>query len=95
MQVALVRQVLRRRQRDTRSDDTLHRRVVRQVQEQRRALHRAVLREVVAEETSRLHVHSHGAEHHGEIVLVVIVDVLACHQTCLTANLCSELALSE
>ena len=52
VQIALVRQVLGRRQGQPRRDDALDRRVIREVKEERRALHRAALLEIVAEKSS-------------------------------------------
>ena len=52
------------------------RRVVGQVQEQRHALHTAVLLKVAREEARRLQVDTHSSKHNGEVVLVVVVYAL-------------------
>lgn len=75
--LALVSQELGGGQRQTRRDDSLNGRVVGQVQEEAHVLHGAVLLEVLLEEPGRLHVDTHGREHDGEVVLVVVHDGLA------------------
>ena len=54
----------------TRSDNTLNGRVIGQVKEKAGTLHGTRLLEIVLEETGSLHVHTHGTEHHSEVVIV-------------------------
>merc|ERR1719379_1172728 len=90
-----VREVLSRRQGKARRHDTLDSRIVRQVQVQHDVLHGPVLLEVVAEEARGLHVHAHGAEDNGEVVHVVIRDVLALHQGRLACDLGGDLVVRQ
>ena len=75
MQVPFVRQVLRRRQREPRRDDALDRGILRQVEEQRRPLHRPALLEVGAEEAGRLHFQPHGPEDDGKVLFVGAINL--------------------
>ena len=75
--LALVGQVLGRREREARRDDALDGRVVGEVHEQARARHGPTLLKVLLEEPGGLHVHAHGPKHHGKVVLVVIHGALA------------------
>mmetsp|Transcript_12047 Transcript_12047/g.33351 ORF Transcript_12047/g.33351 Transcript_12047/m.33351 type:complete len:393 (-) Transcript_12047:710-1888(-) len=68
---ALVREVLCRGQGNSRGDNPLNRRIVRQVEEKDDLLQRAVLLEILLEEGRRLHVHSHGSEDDGEVLLLL------------------------
>ena len=73
------------------------RRVVGQVQEQRDTLHTAVLLEVAREETTSLHVHTHGGEHDREVLLVSVMDVLGglVDQTGLATDLGGNLVVRQ
>ena len=61
---------------EARGDDALDGGVVGEVEEERHALHGARLLKVLLEEPRRLHVHTHGRKHDGEVVLVAIQCVL-------------------
>lgn len=75
------------------------RRVVGQVQEQRHALHTAVLLEVLGEEPARLQVDTHRAKHNAEVVRVVVVRALVhaliLHQPRLPADLRGNLVVRQ
>jgi len=74
---SFARILTRGREHETGRDDALNRGVVCEVHEQRSAGHRAALLKVLREEAGRLHVHAHGAEDDGEVVLVRVHRVLA------------------
>ena len=76
MFLKLVRVVLRRRERETRRNDSLDRWVVGEVQEQRYTVQTTVLFEVLFEESCCLHVDTHGSKDDREVVLVPVMDVL-------------------
>lgn len=58
-------------------------------------VHTARLVEVSQEKIAGCSVHTHGAEHNGEVVFVLIMDVFAglLNETSLPANLCSNLVV--
>mmetsp|Transcript_3470 Transcript_3470/g.7235 ORF Transcript_3470/g.7235 Transcript_3470/m.7235 type:complete len:264 (-) Transcript_3470:535-1326(-) len=95
VQVPLVRQVLRRRQRQPRRDDALDGRVVSQVEEEGRALHGTALLEIGAEEPSRFHVHTHGPENDGEVLLVRVNGIFEFDEGGLTGDLGSHLIVGK
>ncbi len=63
MLLKLVCVVLGCSESETRCDDTLDRRVVGKVEEERYTVQTAVLLEVLFEETRSLHVYTHSSEH--------------------------------
>ena len=69
------------------------RRVIGQVKEETHILHRTILLEVLFEETSCLHVYTHGSEYNGEIVVMIVHDALTrqLYQAGLPADLSSNL----
>jgi hypothetical protein len=77
--------------------DPYLRRVVRQVEEQRDALHTAVLLEIPREEATCLQIHTHGTENNGEVIVVVIVYALGrlSNQTGLSANLSGDFVVRQ
>ena len=89
MLLELVREVLGRRERQTRRDDTLDRGVVGEVKEEGDAVERAILFKVLLKEASRFHIHTHGSEHDRKVVLMVVVHALGgfLDQAGLTTNL--------
>mmetsp|Transcript_62504 Transcript_62504/g.167420 ORF Transcript_62504/g.167420 Transcript_62504/m.167420 type:complete len:421 (+) Transcript_62504:365-1627(+) len=93
--LTLVREILGGRQRQSRRHDTLDGGIVGQVQEQNHVLHGPVLLEIVLEESSGLHVHSHGTKHNREVVSRVILRVLLLHKTRLSANLGRDLVVRQ
>ena len=95
VQVPLVREVFGRRQSQPRRDDALDGGVVREVEEEGRALHGARLLEVAPEEASRLHVHPHGPEHDREVVLVGVGGVLQLDEGGLPGDLGRHLVVGE
>ncbi len=95
VQVALVGEVLGGGEGEAGRDDALDGGVVGQVQKERGALHGPALLEVVAEEAGRLHVHAHGAEHDGEVLLVPVHRVLLLHQRRLPGDLRRHLVVRQ
>jgi hypothetical protein len=91
--LALVSEELGSGQRQTGGDDTLDGRVVGQVEEQAHVLHRTVLLEILLEESSGLHVDTHGGKHDGEVVFMVVKDGLlrSFYETSLTTDLSGNL----
>lgn len=87
----LVGEVLRGGEGKARSDDSLYGGVVRQVEEQHRALQGPRRREGVLEEPRRLHVHSHRREHDHELRLLVPLP----DQARLSADLRRHLVVGE
>ena len=95
----------------TRGDDTLNsaqgqlvsvcartdniRRVVCQIEEKSDPFHTAVFFEIAGEESTRLHVDTHGSEDDGEVLLMTIMNILCrlVHQTSLSTNLSSNLVV--
>jgi hypothetical protein len=73
------------------------RRVVGKVKEESDALHAAILFEIAREETTGLHVNTHGGEHDGEVLLVAIMDILGrlLDQTGLSTDLSSNLIVRK
>merc|ERR1719491_1072387 len=95
VQVPLVREILSRRQGETGRDDPLNGRVVGQVEEQGSALHSAALLEVAAEKPGGFHVHSHGAEDDGEVLLVRVLSVLETDERRLASDLSGHLVVGQ
>eukprot|EP00050_Salpingoeca_kvevrii_P005899 m.286285 g.286285 ORF g.286285 m.286285 type:complete len:410 (+) comp11542_c0_seq1:188-1417(+) len=95
--LALVREVLGRRERQTRRNDTLDGRVVGKVEEERDTLHGAVLLEVLLEKAGRLHVDTHGSEHNGKRLVAGVTRAVAAvlDKAGLTANLGSNLVVGK
>lgn len=91
----LISEVLSGGQSQAGSDDTLNGGVVCQVHEEHDAVHRPIDLEVGLEETSGLHVDSHGCEHNGEIVIRVVHHVLLLHEGGLSANLSTDLIVGQ
>ena len=92
--LALVGQVLSSGKGQTRGNNTFDGGIVSQVQEQGHTLHGTVLLEILLEETSSLHVHTHSSEHNSEVgVLKALLSTLVTEvdQTSLSANLSSQL----
>jgi hypothetical protein len=71
----------------TRRDDTLNGSIVGQVHEQDDTVHGAIDFEIRLEETSGLHIDTHGGENDREVLFRVIMDVLMLHKGGLSANL--------
>ena len=71
------------------------RRVIGQVQEECNTLHTAILLEITSEETTGLHVNTHGREDNRKVLLVIIVDTLRrlLDQTGLTTDLRGNLVV--
>mmetsp|Transcript_12476 Transcript_12476/g.56228 ORF Transcript_12476/g.56228 Transcript_12476/m.56228 type:complete len:326 (+) Transcript_12476:60-1037(+) len=90
---ALVRQVLRRGERDARGDDALDRRIVREVEEEDNLLERPVALEISSEKIRRLEVHAHRREDDAKLVIPlveldqVVRGVRLLHQAGLSADL--------
>jgi len=64
-----IGQILGGSQGKSRSDNSLNRGIVGQVQEKHHSLHGTVLLEIGSEESGHLHVDTHGGKHHTEIFL--------------------------
>ena len=62
-------------ERQARCDDSLDRRIICQVQEERDAVQAPVLFKVLLEEACGFHVHTHSSEHDREVVLVAVENV--------------------
>ena len=77
MLLALVGEELGGRKSETGRNDTLDGWIVGQIQEETDVLHGTVLLEVLLEKSSGFHVHTHGGEHDGEVVLVRVQNGLA------------------
>ena len=75
MFLELVRIIFGSRKRQAGSDNPFDGGVVRQVEEERDTVERAVLLEVGLEEACGLHVHTHRREHDGEVFFVAIVHI--------------------
>lgn len=97
MHIASVSEILGCCESQTRSDDTLDCWMVGEVKEQCYTLHRAVLLEILSEETCSFHVYTHSCENYGEVFLVMVrcSFALVFDQASLTANLSSNLGISD
>mmetsp|Transcript_27347 Transcript_27347/g.42466 ORF Transcript_27347/g.42466 Transcript_27347/m.42466 type:complete len:288 (+) Transcript_27347:964-1827(+) len=95
MQIPLVREVLSGSQSETRGNDTLNSGIIGQVQKESRTLHGTRFLEIRAEETSSLHVDTHGSKDNGKVLLVTIHGVLLLNQRGLTGNLGSDLIVGK
>jgi hypothetical protein len=95
MLLQLVRVVLSRCERKSRGDDTLDRRVIRKVEEQRDTVETAILFKVLLEEPRGLHVNTHCGKHDGKVVFMSIMHVLrrALDEAGLPDNLRSNLRI--
>ena len=93
MLLKLVGVVLGCSESETWRNDTLDRRVVSKVEEERYTVETAVLLEVLLEESCGLHVDTHGREHDGEVIFMSVMNILcwALDQTCLSDDLGSNL----
>ena len=71
--------------------------IVCQVQKETHVLHGAVFLEILLEETSRLHVDSHGSKNDGKVVVVVVQHTLAWQldQPTLSTDLRSNLVVRQ
>mmetsp|Transcript_38540 Transcript_38540/g.97013 ORF Transcript_38540/g.97013 Transcript_38540/m.97013 type:complete len:354 (-) Transcript_38540:194-1255(-) len=90
--LGLIGKVFGRGESKTWRDDALNGGIVGQVQEESHTLQRAVLLEILLEETSSLRVHTHRSENNRKVVLVIIHHTLtgSLHQTGLTTDLSSN-----
>lgn len=73
------------------------RRVICQVQEESDTFHAAIFLKVSSEEAARLQVDTHGAEHNGEVVVMVIMHALRGlpDQTGLSTDLCGNFVVGK
>jgi hypothetical protein len=65
------------------------------VHEKDHSIHGAVDLEVSLEESGSLKVDSHGSENDGEVLLVVVVDILTLYKRGLSADLGSDFVVRE
>ena len=85
----LKRQILRQRQGDFRSDQTLHYRVICQVDKHGHMLRYTALFKRPAEEISHIVLHAHSSEHNGELLIGIVP------QGCLLDNLGGQLVVGK
>mmetsp|Transcript_21553 Transcript_21553/g.38515 ORF Transcript_21553/g.38515 Transcript_21553/m.38515 type:complete len:353 (+) Transcript_21553:505-1563(+) len=94
-----VGEVLSSGEGNTRSNDTLNSGIIGEVQEKDRPLKRAVLLEILLEEMSSFHVHTHSGENNGELVITLLLKmrlvVRPLDKTCLTTNLRSDIVMGK
>ena len=95
VKVVLVGKVLGGGKGETGGNDTLNGGIVGKVEEKGRALHGTGFLEVGAEETGGFHVHAHGTEDDGEVLLVSIDGVLLLDERGLTGNLGGDLIVGK
>lgn len=73
--------------------------IVRQIEEQRDALHTPILLKVLGEESRRLQIHPHSAEHNRKVILMIVVraliGVLLLHEPRLPTNLRRDLVVRQ
>ena len=69
--------------------------IIGKIQEERNPLHASVLLKVAREESTRLHVDTHGRENDGEVVLVSVMNTFCgfAYQACLSTYLCGDLVM--
>mmetsp|Transcript_19577 Transcript_19577/g.35526 ORF Transcript_19577/g.35526 Transcript_19577/m.35526 type:complete len:303 (+) Transcript_19577:852-1760(+) len=95
VQITLVCQVLSSGKRETWCNNTFNGRIIGQVKKEGSTLHGTTFLEIGTEETSSFHVHSHGTEHNGEILLMAIHGVLLLNKRGLTGNLGSDFVVRK
>mmetsp|Transcript_17892 Transcript_17892/g.29922 ORF Transcript_17892/g.29922 Transcript_17892/m.29922 type:complete len:233 (-) Transcript_17892:533-1231(-) len=87
VEITLIGQVLGRGEGKTRSNDTLNGRIIGKIQEKGGTLHGTRFFEVISEKSRSFHVHTHGSEYNGEILLMAIHAILQTHKGSLTTDL--------
>ena len=76
-------------------DNSLNRGVVGKIEEQAGALHRTGFLEVVPEEPRGLHVHTHGSEHHREVVRMPVERIFQGHERRLAHDLRGDFVVGQ
>jgi len=78
---------------ETRSNNTLNGGIVSEIEEKNDFLHGTIGFEILSEESSNLHVHTHCTENDGEVIIGMIEHILSLDERCLTHDLCTDFVM--
>jgi len=78
---------------ETRSNNTLNSGIISKIEEKNDFLHGTIGLEILSEESSNFHVHSHCTENDGEVIIRMIEDILSLNERCLTHDLCTDFVM--
>jgi len=78
---------------ETRSNNTLNSGIISKIEEKNDFLHGTIGLEILSEESSNFHVHTHCTENDGEVIIRMIEDILSLNERCLTHDLCTDFVM--
>ena len=78
---------------ETRSNNTLNSGIISKIEEKNDFLHGTIVLEILSEESSNFHVHTHCTENDGEVIIRMIEDILSLNERCLTHDLCTDFVM--
>ena len=78
---------------ETRSNNTLNSGIISKIEEKNDFLHGTIGLEILSEESSNLHVHTHCTENDGEVIIRMVENILSLDERCLTHDLCTDFVM--